>query len=81
MFLFTENITVYVEYPGEFIDVLLEIISEFSKISGNKKNPLYFYTLAKHNPKWKFKKLSFKILSIYRALRDNLKNRYTIPIH
>lgn len=29
----------------------------------------------------KIKKISFKILSIYKTLRDNLKNIYAIPIH
>lgn len=38
--------TSYTENPKEYIQNLLELINEFSKVANKYKNHLYFYTLA-----------------------------------
>ena len=54
--LFADDMILYIENPKDRIRKLLELISEFSKVSGYKslhRNHLHFYTLTMRNQKEK----------------------------
>ena len=50
--LFADDTILYIENPKDSIRKLLELISEFSKVSGYKiRSHLHFYTLTMKNQK------------------------------
>ena len=71
--LFADDMTLYIENPKDSIRKLLELISEFSKVAGNKintQNHLHFYILTMQTQK---EKLPFTIATnIIKYLGINL---------
>ena len=56
--LFSDDMILTIKEPKEFTKKLLEVVSRFSNISGEKsiyKNQLYFYSLAMNSWKEKYK--------------------------
>ena len=63
--LFTDDMILYTENPKDSIRKLLELISEFSKVSGCKiihRNRLHFYMLTMKNQKEQLKNQSYSSL-------------------
>ena len=63
--LFADDMILYIEIPEDSIRKLLELISEFSKVSGCKiihRNRLHFYMLTMKNQKEQLKNQSYSSL-------------------
>ena len=63
--LFADDMILYIENPEDSIRKLLELISEFSKVSGCKiihRNRLHFYMLTMKNQKEQLKNQSYSSL-------------------
>ena len=59
--LFADDMILYIENPKDYIRKLLELISEFSKVSGYRsihRNHLHFYILTMKNQKEKLRNQS-----------------------